>query len=109
MDRGGNCTMIMVDGDHPEKLHAYWDVDVVRALGDDPAAVADKLRAQITPAELAEWGMGGAREWAMESYEVAKRTAYPPSAPAGCQKDRDPIDLPEGYEVAARVARGASS
>jgi hypothetical protein len=103
-DRGGNCVGVALGGSRTTNLHAYWDTAVVRALGADPDAVAGKLRAEITPAQLAAWRNGTPASWAMESHQVAASTAYWPGAPAGCDPDAAPVGLPAGYEARAREA-----
>ena len=52
-DRGGNCILLALGGARTQNLHAYWDSNVVQALGSDPAQVAAMLRARITPAQRA--------------------------------------------------------
>jgi hypothetical protein len=77
---------------------------VVQALGSDPAQVASTLRAQITPAQRAQWRKGDAASWAQEAYGVARSVAYTVGSPAACQQDAAPITLPAGYDAKAQAA-----
>ncbi|THD60577.1 S1/P1 nuclease [Phenylobacterium sp.] len=47
---------------------------------------------------------GTAKAWALESFEVAKTTAYWPGAPTGCDHDAAPVTLPPGYDGPASAA-----
>lgn len=103
-DRGGNCVRLSLGGARTVNLHAWWDTAVVQALGPDPQQLADQLRAQITPAEKARWEKGDPKSWAMESYDVARSTAYTIGSPPGCPSDAAPVPLPAGYEDKAKAA-----
>ena len=103
-DRGGNCVRLALGGSRTTNLHSYWDTTVVQALGSDPQTVADQLRAEITPAEKAEWEKGDPRSWAMEAYGVARSVAYTVGSQPGCGSDMGPINLPAGYEQRAQTA-----
>ncbi len=81
-DRGGNCIGLEPPQGQAVNLHAYWDVEVVAALGASAGAIADNLDAQLTPAELKDWSAGTPRSWAMDSFDVGRRDAYAlPSLP----------------------------
>jgi nuclease S1 len=81
-DRGGNCIGLAPPPGQGGNLHAYWDVEVVAALGATAPAIADKLDAQLSPAELKDWSAGTPRSWAMDSFDVGRRDAYAlPSLP----------------------------
>jgi hypothetical protein len=99
-DRGGNCVLIALGGPRTVNLHSYWDTTVVQALGEDPAAIARRLAAQITPAETVAWQRGDPRAWAMESYGVAKSVVYAIGSKPGCAADQRPVPLPAGYHAA---------
>lgn len=103
-DRGGNCVRIDLGGPRTVTLHGYWDTIVVEEQGDDPQALADRLRARITPADRAAWQQGGPRDWAMEAFGVAKRVAYAVGSAPGCDRDAAPLTLPAGYDARARDA-----
>jgi hypothetical protein len=76
----------------------------VEAFGSDPQQLADQLRGQITSAEKTDWERGDPKNWAMESYGVAKSVTYTIGAPPGCTSDATPLPLPAGYEDKAKVA-----
>jgi hypothetical protein len=103
-DRGGNCVRLALGGPRTTNLHSYWDTAVVEAMGTDPATVADQLRGQITPADKATWEQGDPKVWALESFDVARKTAYAINSPPGCAADAAPIPLPAGYDAAAQRA-----
>jgi hypothetical protein len=103
-DRGGNCVLLALGGPRTINLHSYWDTAVVQALGLDAKALAAQLRARITPAQAAAWRKGDPRSWAMQSYAVAKSSAYWPAAPAGCDSHAAPVGLPAGYTARAQEA-----
>jgi hypothetical protein len=60
------------------------------------AAYADKLNAEITPEQAAEWAKGTAVDWANESHAVAVKVVY-----AGVPADGPPPKLDEKYVDAA--------
>jgi hypothetical protein len=103
-DHGGNCVRLALGGTRTTNLHSYWDTGLVTPLGTDPEAVAETLRAAITPAQKAAWSAGDAKAWALESYGVAKAVVYWPGAPAGCAADAAPVSLPQGYEARGEAA-----
>jgi hypothetical protein len=101
-DRGGNCVRVSLGGGaRTLNLHSYWDTAVLDPLGSDPQAIAAKLEAQITPAERQAWAAGDAKAWALDSYQVAKASAYTLATPAGCGPDPSPIALPDSYQQQA--------
>ena len=75
-DRGGNTTQVIAAGEQQGNLHHYWDSVFVTRLGGSPRAVADALIADITPRERDEWKHGSPRDWAMESFAIAKADVY---------------------------------
>jgi hypothetical protein len=103
-DHGGNCVHLALGGSRTTNLHSYWDTAVVEALGSDPEAVAAKLRANITPSQKAAWESGDAKVWALESFGVARSTAYTVGSPPGCDPNAAPAGLPAGYEGRAQAA-----
>ena len=104
-DRGGNCVRLSLGDERTGNLHGYWDTTVVAEQGDDPQALADRLRSRITPAERAAWSAGTPRDWAMESYGIARSVVYTIGSPPGCDPDAAPMTLPPGYDAQAqRVA-----
>ncbi len=103
-DRGGNCVRLALGGPRTTNLHSYWDTTIVQALGSDPQAVADQLRAEITPAEKAEWKKGDPRSWAQEAYSVAQSVVYAVGSQPGCSNDQAPLPLPAGYAEKSKAA-----
>jgi hypothetical protein len=75
-DEGGNLKHVEANHWPSASLHHYWDVELVRALGPDPQAVAQMLIAHISARELRIWRKGGAADWALESHSLARRVAY---------------------------------
>jgi S1/P1 Nuclease len=69
-DKGGNT--IGVNG-CARNLHAVWDSCLVEyAVGRDVVKAAANLMATITPAMLAQWPSSSPRDWANETFAIAK-------------------------------------
>jgi hypothetical protein len=69
-DRGGN--MISVSG-CARNLHAVWDNCLVDyAVGRDVAKAASSMMAMITPDMLNQWTSATPRDWANETFAIAK-------------------------------------
>ncbi|WP_139810230.1 S1/P1 nuclease, partial [Sphingomonas azotifigens] len=102
-DRGGNCVRITLGGTRTVNLHSYWDTVVVGEIAPDAQTLAMTLRGRITPAQVATWSIGSPRDWARESFALAKSAAYTLGSPAGCDQDAAPIPLPNGYDAQARA------
>jgi hypothetical protein len=103
-DKGGNCVPLALGGPRTVNLHSYWDGVVVDALGPDAKTIAASLSAKITPAQRKAWEKGDAKSWAMESFAIAKSTAYTVGSAPGCSNDKAPVALPEGYAERASAA-----
>lgn len=103
-DRGGNCILHSLGGSRTQNLHAYWDTNVVQALGSDPVQVASTLRARITPVLRAQWRKGDPAAWAQEAYGVARSVGYTIGSPAECSQDPAPTALSTGYDARAQAA-----
>jgi hypothetical protein len=82
-DEGGNAKIVTGAGLPEVNLHAFWDVACVLKLGTDEAQITQQLIAKITPSN-----------WAMESFEVAKRHAYGELPPASSTNH---YELTEAY------------
>jgi hypothetical protein len=105
-DRGGNCVQVISPSspDRIENLLAYWDTGVVHQLGQTPEEIAATLERQITPAKVKVWSAGSRRDWAMDSFRVAKADVYTPDMRAGCEPTPGAsIRLTAAYEARARV------
>jgi nuclease S1 len=74
-DRGGNRLRVVLR-QHRTNMHAVWDVDVVRALGRGPEEISVRLEKEITPAENRAWSAGTPRDWANESFQIARSEVY---------------------------------
>lgn len=75
-DQGGNAKLVKGPGLPKSKLHSDWDTAFVKELGTDPNTVAADLIAQITPAQQQSWAQGTPRDWAQESFGLAKTDTY---------------------------------
>jgi hypothetical protein len=103
-DHGGNCVPVAL-GPKVSNLHSYWDTGVIVEMGKDPIALADKLSAQITPAQKAAWEKGDPETWAAESYKIAKSVVYSIGSRPGCDSlDHTPLAPPASYDEAAKAA-----
>ncbi len=72
-DRGGNNLHILyAKRTVPDKLHSYWDKNLVQRLGKTPKAVGATLNKQITKAKAAEWSKGTPADWAKESFDQVR-------------------------------------
>ena len=74
-DRGGNRLRVVLR-QHHTNMHAVWDVDVVRALGRSPEEIAVRLEREITPTRQKVWSAGTSRDWANETFQIARREVY---------------------------------
>jgi S1/P1 Nuclease len=75
-DRGGNTKRASALGFKAGNLHRFWDTEFVERLGPDPKTIASDLIDDISEAQVHAWSQGTASDWAMETFEVAKRDAY---------------------------------
>jgi S1/P1 Nuclease len=100
-DRGGNCIGLDWRSGRIHNLHAYWDVAVVAALGRSAESIADRLDVNVSPQTMALWTRGTPRDWAMESFEIARSDVYAlPSRPT-CRAGGS-IVLSDAYEAQAQ-------
>jgi hypothetical protein len=76
-DRGGNSVSVVFLG-HPMSLHAMWDWGILEpAVRGDERGYAMRLYHRITGAAAADWQRGSPKDWANESYRVARFVIYP--------------------------------
>lgn len=76
-DRGGNDVSVTSGAPpHAGNLHQYWDSVTVAGLGSPSEAVAERLIAGISAAQLRDFRAGSVRDWAYESFGVAQREVY---------------------------------
>jgi len=99
-DRGGNCIGLSPPQGAQNNLHAYWDVNVVKALGQSAAQIAEQLDARLSAADITAWTRGTPQSWAMDTFEVGRHDAYAlPSTPT-CQSGGS-VALPPAYMAQA--------
>ena len=99
-DRGGNCIGLSPPQGAQNNLHAYWDVNVVNALGHSAAQIAEQLDARLSAADITAWTQGTPQSWAMDTFEVGRHDAYAlPSMPT-CQSGGS-VALPPAYMAQA--------
>jgi hypothetical protein len=77
-DKGGNDKKVKGPGVGTNNLHHDWDTEFVKKIDSDPDKAAAQLIAKITPAQKIKWAKGSARDWAQESYAVARAKVYGP-------------------------------
>lgn len=75
-DRGGNSVHVSGITHRSATLHHAWDTVFVRKLGKKLPQLAQSLLAHITPEQLKAWQQGNARDWAWESFRIAKSEVY---------------------------------
>ncbi len=81
-DRGGNEKLVRFkDPGKPGhgakiKLHALWDHLIEPKTGEDPRQLATELEGKITAGEKKAWVGGNEKNWAFESYMIAKTKVY---------------------------------
>lgn len=76
-DGGGNSLAIEVlPSTWQSNLHSYWDTQLVKKLGSNPATAAAAVGKLITPQNAALWSTGAVEDWAAESNAQAKAVAY---------------------------------
>ena len=99
-DQGGNRKIVRARGIRPRNLHHYWDTEFVARLGPDAQAIAQRLIADIGPAQLRRWAAGTPADWAGESFAMAKAYAYGPLPAA---------DRCDHYELTAAYVADATA
>lgn len=102
-DGGGNGISI-VAGFAPIKLHAYWDTEVVKAMGRDPRAIAKSIVAEYG-GRWREWISGRPQDWALDAFAKARNVAYALSQKGGVDGAGRPVyRIDAAYERAATAA-----
>ncbi len=96
-DHGGNDIKLRL-GRRRTSLHHYWDTLVVEALGDDSAAVADGIAAQMTPQVMRAWQSGTPADWANQSWAAARTGIY------GHQGDQEQLARAQLAKAGVRLA-----
>ncbi len=101
-DRGGNN--IAVSGECQGMLHAAWDdCLLLKAVGEDVSAAAGSLIGSMTPAMSERWTATGPRDWANESFTIAKdaRTGYCARQPGSCALPAGAVTIDAAYIAAS--------
>ena len=75
-DRGGNDKRVSATGFKAGNLHHFWDTVFVGRLGPNARTIATDLIRHISESERQAWSRGGAVDWAMEAFRMAKDDAY---------------------------------
>jgi hypothetical protein len=75
-DQGGNAKSASGSGLPENNLHHDWDTAFVERLGSNPAALAHRLTADLSEAELRQWALGTPEDWAWETFALARDHAY---------------------------------
>jgi hypothetical protein len=75
-DRGSNNKRVSAPGFKAGNLHHYWDTAFVDQLGPNVRMIASDLIGHITESQAQTWMQGTVSDWAMESFQIAKRDAY---------------------------------
>lgn len=98
-DRGGNSVPVLF-GRHTASsaLHHYWDEVLVEKLGKDAEQVAETIAAKYKDRK-SEWMQGDPKDWALQSFAVARDVAYMlPSSHARDKHGVDCVVLDQAYE-----------
>jgi S1/P1 Nuclease len=75
-DRGGNQVKVLFGNRKVgTALHSFWDTEIVKRNGTDPAIVARTLD-QVHGARCDGWMSGTPSDWALESFGIAKEAVY---------------------------------
>ena len=107
-DHGGNC--VWVKSDHssfPTTLHSYWDGQLVRNLENTlrPEDYGYILAKRTEHTNYAEWVKGYTRDWAAESFKLAKDVGYKLNVDklttCATENKNTPIELAKDYDKAA--------
>jgi hypothetical protein len=96
-DESGRKIPVVVDG-REMSLFDAWDKTLVERLGDDDAAVAERLWQRISDEQRARWSEGNLRTWTWETHLLAARMAYG-ALPSGSLKVLDENYLAQSLQV----------
>lgn len=79
-------------------LHAFWDDLLEPHTKEKPRQLAARLERSFTEQQATDWQKGGAKDWALESYGIARDAIYA-SLPEGPipKSRRWGQDLPDAY------------
>jgi hypothetical protein len=97
-DRVG--TEIAVVGECTGSMHAAWDACLVaKTLGRDVVQAATTITTSVTPALRKSWSVSGPRDWANESYAIARnaRTKYCVPHGGACARPTGNVTIDAAY------------
>jgi hypothetical protein len=100
-DRGGNDKMVRFKTPGRRgywaktKLHHLWDGLIEIRTEEDPRELATELEKRITDQKRTSWLTGDEKDWAFESYTIAKTQIYPGMEPG--PQDYTDNPLPSDY------------
>ncbi len=79
-------------------LHSFWDNLLEIRTKEKPRALAARLENSFTEQQAADWQKGGPKDWAFESYGIARDAIYADLHEGTIPKSRRwGQDLPEAY------------
>jgi hypothetical protein len=96
-DQGGKDIPVVLDG-REMSLYDAWESALVQRLGDDDAAIAERLAQSATSEQKAHWREGNPRDWTWESHLLAVRMAYG-ALPSGTPKQLGGDYLAQSHQV----------
>jgi hypothetical protein len=106
-DRGGNDLLVKTASHRGGNLHYYWDTVFVERLGSSAVDAAERLMAGISDEQRREWSSGSPADWARQSFEIARLTAYGrlprPAADDTPRPSRGVLLLDAAYEREAEL------
>ena len=73
------------------KLHALWDHLIETRTEEDPRELATTLEKAIPQDQAAAWTKGDEKDWAFESYQIAKSKIYPGMDPGAQDYTDNPL------------------
>ncbi len=96
-DEGGKGIPVVLEG-RQMSLYDAWDSGLVQRLGDDDAAIAERLEQNISDEQRQKWREGNLRDWTWETHLLAARFAYG-ALPSGSPKALDSDYVAQANEV----------
>ncbi|MFI5400537.1 MAG: S1/P1 nuclease [SAR324 cluster bacterium] len=99
-DRDADELMVRF-GDLGVSLHHVWDHELFYGETGTLSAVADRLAAEVTPAQRREWASGTVEDWVNQTHALARQVAYG-MLPKGQPLQRQGIVISLRYEAEAR-------
>jgi S1/P1 Nuclease len=100
-DQGGNGVKVLFG--HRKvgmALHGFWDTEIVKRNGADPAIVAGTLD-QVYGARCDGWMSGTPSDWALESFGIAKEFVYKLGYDTVDSKGDSAFRLSNAYQIRA--------